>query len=340
MSEHGSWNDWNRLGTDEQGQSSVFVALTAVVFIAFLIFLADIGRLVHDKMLGQAVADSAALAAANIQAIGLNEIADLNAEIHKLHEDLGDDMDMAKHKYLIGEGRHNFDYYQSQLDYIENLQDEAVEEFPRMANAAAEAVVEMHNCMYNKLYPTISAAPHKGLKAIEPWEMAEIMGNPVPEKELTRLVSDGVIPYRWHIYIPCRCSAHPIASFHDFRGGIEISSVPSRDNGQLSLPLNKPRKMESDVRTYYRLRLTRAPVRPLINLAEYGFDVHVPELVVYSQAQPHKGVLSIEADSGHSKTNTGLPEYEARLAPLWKIYPDGARTTDSAFLSLLDEFKH
>ncbi|RUM40681.1 MAG: hypothetical protein DSY70_03025 [Desulfobulbus sp.] len=37
MSEQSTGKDWHRLGADEQGQSSVFVALTAVVFIAFLI---------------------------------------------------------------------------------------------------------------------------------------------------------------------------------------------------------------------------------------------------------------------------------------------------------------
>jgi hypothetical protein len=333
------------LTTDEQGQSSVLVALTAVVFIAFLIFLADMGRLVHDKMLAQAVADSAALAAANIQAIGLNEIADLNAEIHKLHEDFDDDLEMAHHKYFVGEGYHNALYYKSQLTYIEGLQDEVVEEFPGMASAAAEAVVEMHNDMYDKLYPTISAAPHKGVKAIEPWVLEEVMGCPVPGEELTSLIApdDPIVSYNWTAYSPCRCTTEEVAFFHDRRGGITTSSVPS-EGFPGDIFLNRPRIMDPDMRTYYRLRLTREPIRPLVNLAEYGFDLHVPKLVVYSQAQPHKGVLSIKADHSEAdrehKTNTGMPEYEARLAPLWKVYPNGARSTDEEFLSLQDEFKH
>ena len=72
------------LAVDQKGQSSVLVALTAIVFITFLVFLADIGRVIHDKIVTQGVADSAVLAAANIQAIGMNEIADLNAEIQLL----------------------------------------------------------------------------------------------------------------------------------------------------------------------------------------------------------------------------------------------------------------
>ena len=62
---------------NERGQSSVLIAVTAVVFIAFLAFVANIGQVIHEKMLTQAIADAAVLSAANVQAVGVGEIANL-----------------------------------------------------------------------------------------------------------------------------------------------------------------------------------------------------------------------------------------------------------------------
>ncbi len=62
-------------------------------------------------------------------------------------------------------------------------------------------------------------------------------------------------------------------------------------------------------------------------MENYGFSVNIPEIIAYSQAQPHKG---------HIKN--AVPEYEARLAPLWQGYPN--ETGDSQYLSLQQDFKH
>ena len=107
---------------DENGQSSVFIALCAVVFIAFLAFVANIGQVIQDKMLTQAVADAAALSAANVQAVGLNEIADLNAELYKLADDCARDInETADHKFFLLQGWLTYFYYYRQSEYVKEL---------------------------------------------------------------------------------------------------------------------------------------------------------------------------------------------------------------------------
>ncbi len=75
------------------------------------------------KMLAQAVADAAALTAANVQAIGMNEMADLNAEIKKLREDLENDLwEGSQDGFVPTQGQATFDYYAPQIEYARELQ--------------------------------------------------------------------------------------------------------------------------------------------------------------------------------------------------------------------------
>jgi len=56
----------------------IYMAFFVQIAAIFVILLGDMSQLVFEKIKLQQTVDEAALAAANIQAIGLNEIADLN----------------------------------------------------------------------------------------------------------------------------------------------------------------------------------------------------------------------------------------------------------------------
>jgi hypothetical protein len=318
-----------RLIHDEQGQSAVLVALTAIVFIALLAFLADVGQVIHDKMLTQAVADAAALSAANVQAVGMNEIADLNAEIKKLAKECKDDFKTADNKFEISQGIATYEYYETQIAYLRELQDDANTDFAKMAKEAAQRIVDMNNENYQKLYPTVSAAKHKGLKPIEKWTMEEVMGDPYPKDKMGQLETAHETTYNWTEYVcTCEdCDSMDMGVFTHRRNGVENMSISYCVEYPYVATMEEWRKLSTSTKVYFRIRVKRQPVRALVDMAKYGFSVNIPEVTAYSQAQPNKGDIE-EAD----------PDYEARLAPLWQSYPN--ETDDSDYLSLQQDFKH
>ncbi len=328
-------NKWSskkigRLVSDERGQSSVLIAMIAVVFIAFLAFLANIGQVIHDKMLTQAVADAAVLSAANVQAVGMNEIADLNAEIKKLATECHKDFETAENKFSLSQGVATFGYYATQIAYLRRLQIEANEDFAQMASAAAQKIVDLHNDNYRKLHPKVAVTNHKGFEALGKWTLEEVMGENSPEEKMGDLLTAKITKYYWREYFCAskKCSSATVGSFNGQRNGVYTHTIyQSTFLPYIDIPLYEHRKLSPATKVYYRARIKRNPVRALVDMEQYGFSVNIPEIVAYSQAQPHKG--NIEAAE---------PEYEARLAPLWQHYPN--ETGDHEYLSLVDEFKH
>ncbi len=136
-------------------------------------------------MLTQAVADAAVLSAGDVQAIGMNEIADLNAEIKKLRTERKQDFRETKH-FVIGSGWATWGYYQTQIDYLRGLQDKANHAFATMAHEAAEKIVDMHNENYKKLYSASTSTTRRSFKAAEKWKVEEVMGGTYPQKQLLK----------------------------------------------------------------------------------------------------------------------------------------------------------
>jgi hypothetical protein len=320
---------WKRLAHEEDGQSSVLIAMTAVVFIAFLAFLANIGQVIHDKMLTQAVADAAVLSAANVQAVGMNEIADLNAEIDKLADECKEDFETANNDFEITQGWATYNYYSTQIDYLHDLQDEANEDFAEMASAAAQKIVDLHNEKYQNLHPNVVNTSHKGLNVVENWTLEEVMGESTPKEQMCDLEIAHDKKYQWTEYFCAseECESMTVGIFKDKRKGVETEDIPYSSQLDFNSTLEDIRKLSDSTKVYYRARVKRPAVRALVDMDKYGFSVNIPEIIAYSQAQPNKG--NIEDME---------PDYEARLAPLWQGYPN--ETTDSDYLSLQKEFKH
>ena len=64
--------------SNQRGAAMVFVTGFMIIMAIMTVLAANVGQLVYDKLRLQQTVDQATLGAANIQAIGLNEIADLN----------------------------------------------------------------------------------------------------------------------------------------------------------------------------------------------------------------------------------------------------------------------
>lgn len=72
----------------EKGSMTVLVTLMVPLFVLMIILVANIGQLIFEKIRLQNTVDMCALAAATVQSIGMNEIADLNWEIRNEHHKL------------------------------------------------------------------------------------------------------------------------------------------------------------------------------------------------------------------------------------------------------------
>lgn len=316
------------LFNDERGQSSVLIAMTAVVFIAFLAFVANIGQVIHEKMLTQAIADAAVLSAANVQTVGLNEIADLNAEIEKLATECNDDFERANNEFVATQGWATYFYYKTQIDYLYELQDEANEDFATMASDAAQRVVALHNENYKNLHPK-DGGVHRGFSPEARWSLEEVMGESYPQERMADLQVAKITRYSWTEYYCASqyCTPKTLGSFTNRRDGVVTITFSQSGSYPAFAMLWEHRYLSPSTKVYYRARVKREASRALIDMDHYGFAVNIPEIIAYSQAQPNKG--NIEEFK---------PDYEARLAPLWQTYPN--ETGDSEYWSLLHEFKH
>ncbi|WP_045211611.1 Tad domain-containing protein [Desulfonatronovibrio magnus] len=72
----------------EQGSITVSVAFLLPTMVLMIVLIININQLVFTKIKLQNTVDACALSAAAVQATGLNEIADLNIEMAKEHENL------------------------------------------------------------------------------------------------------------------------------------------------------------------------------------------------------------------------------------------------------------
>jgi len=66
--------------TNERGSVTIFITILIPVLLTLIILIADIGQLIFERIRLQTTVDACALSAATVQAVGLNEIADLNHE--------------------------------------------------------------------------------------------------------------------------------------------------------------------------------------------------------------------------------------------------------------------
>ena len=278
---------------DQKGQTTIFVALAMMVLVLFLAFMVNVGQMVHDKILTQSVADMIALSAANAQAVGLNEIADLNIEYRWAESDLKMWLLLGTPWDTIKEASDLVDYFKEIMDKVKEMQDKANEDFPGHADKVANLMLNWHNKKYG---------------GSRKFTLKTLNHHTYPSNTLT-VIDHHETTYWWYVWamdcpIPF-CPTLPTSKFQKFR------PFPITKTSKKAIPAPMMTWWKSylakdgTVATYYRVQVEREAIKPFINLADFGFDVKIPKIKALSLAMPTGG-----------NVEKGKPEYFARFAPV------------------------
>lgn len=283
-----------RLAGDCRGQVTLFFILCLGVMVMLLAFLVNLGQVLHEKILVQTVADMAALSAANVQAAGLNEIADLNTEWHQLHLDC--QRNVNGRTFRGRDGRAMFERYRYWMeDRTLSMMKSAAGRYAGHAWEAAARTVDWFSARYGRQFR---------------WDT--VGHTTYPYDVLTDVGGEGrwgafwwdfahCVPSKWH---PCPNFRRPYYTFHwrqPRSGGIYNAASADWDSyaPRASKALETP--------TYFRVRVWQASKTPFLWLER--FRVNVPQVEAYALAEPTGG------DIGNLD-----PGYRARLMPLRTIY--------------------
>ncbi len=297
-----------RLARDQRGQTTIFLALSMMVLVLFLAFMVNVGQLVHDRILTQVVADSCALSAANVQAVGLNEVADLNWECQALMDEL---QDALKLRFWDKSVNDMIDYYDFWMDMNREMQQVMLQVFAVLAHMAALNTVSWYNKKYGKQFgmlPLIHPRyPGFKLCPVEPYE--EVL--------------------EWTQHYPCSlpCPPLPTYTFAGLRLNFLPPIGPIPKTG-VAFPMSRVIKgrtrKDINVETYYRVMVTRDEHPAFVNMKRWGFDAKVPEMVAFALAMPTGGSIDDQD-----------PSYVARMVPLKTAF-----NFDIPFLPFRFKFRH
>lgn len=127
----------------QSGSSAVFFAFFMPVMLMMIVLVADIGQLVFERIRLQQVVDASALAAANIQSIGMNEIADLNNDAQIEYDKLVAILSLGVWE-TSQQADAVVDFYAEVFDAIHSYQEEANEHFAQLAKQYAQDYVDVN----------------------------------------------------------------------------------------------------------------------------------------------------------------------------------------------------
>ena len=298
-----------RLARDQKGQTTVFVALSMMVMVCFLAFMVNLGQMVHDRILTQEVADMIALSAANVQAAGLNEIADLNFAYRQLETDLYLNLLMPPAWSSAGEAQNCVNWYKQGMQLNNKLQQNVNQYFAYAAHAVAGLVLLWYNKEYGWDRPFVAI----------PW-----IHYKYPMQYLTAVESVGNRFCPYNFYVPVPLFAGPAKTFIRIR---PWSGLPTIAKG---LPIgaglaswSSYNNKDDAVAAYYRVLVFRTKSKAFVNLPDFGFDVKLPMIWAMSLAMPTGG-----------NVEKGKPKYFARFTPV------GTEFQFDIPLPFRDEFKH
>ena len=266
----------------QQGAAMVFVAGFMIVMAIMTVLAANVGQLVFDKLRLQQTVDQATLGAANIQAIGLNEIADLNRAAREEYQNA---------KALLSP----VPWFNSSLANVEiRYFDEIfywLDYYRRDANERYAALaVEYANATMAENLPDLYS---QGLLEIEP----------VAGSSIEYLTEYELIPFpvQYSYYTSwCKYCGAP-AAFNGPQSPPNFISYDRRQSSRFISVINRTAPV-SDV---YMPDVRWAKVSPPVTYAAYkitqrrdGYAVgestladYYPELRVYASAKPSQGVL-------------------------------------------------
>ena len=297
----------------QQGAAMVFVAGFMIVMAIMTVLAANVGQLVFDKLRLQQTVDQATLGAANIQAIGLNEIADLNRAAREEYQNALAVLSPVPW-FSSGAARVEVEYFKRIFFWLDYYREDANRRFANLA-------VEYANATVAENLPDLY---HQGLL-----EVAPIAGS-----SLANLIEYEKIPFTVpYSYYTSWCKyCFTIAAFNGYQSP---ANRVSWDRRQLSRYLSGINRTAPAPGVYVPDVLW-TKITPPVTYAAYSITQRreeyavggstladfYPELKVYASAKPSQGELF-----------TGFPSYVPLLKNLTRHDPEPA-------INFLDEIQH
>ncbi len=288
---------------EQQGSITVLVVFLMPVMILMLLLVANIGQAIYEKVRLQNTVDACALAAATVQAAGLNEIADLNFEIGEEFRKL---LIMMLTTWLWQDkidGDNAISYYKKVFKALHRYQDEANRDFASAALRVARSVQREN-------------LPKARLESINP-----------NEKELMRYRTESkTVSFWYRICSCCPCGLHcqcqccpflPTWTWNDGMAGPEDYFGPHDgrmfrgDNGILcpvpGMGTVKTKIRKTGPTTYSAFKLTQPSQEFIFAGGVFG---GMDELTAYAAAKPAGGDVY-----------QGDPDYKPVMVQLRSLRP-------------------
>jgi hypothetical protein len=281
--------------SSEEGSVTVLFALLIPIMLLMVMLTANIGQLVFEKIRLQNVADACALAAATVQAAGLNEIADLNEELEDEYNKLKYILDAHPTLWHNDEHPRNaIRFFNDIFKYIHALQSKADIDYVKKAGEIAVAVFRQNmpqgGGRIEVAFPSnrlVSAAkPQWKRRTVRFMYIAGSCSEPCPQMP-TKTWNESFAGRRDRPYV------YRYRGIDRSKGGI---MRPGWDSGSLNV------KMIRTSPTWSRIELTQDIKSFIIGGTLFG---QIPRLKVVAQAKPAGGSI-----------RDGLPQYRPLLIPV------------------------
>ncbi|WP_031388450.1 TadE/TadG family type IV pilus assembly protein [Desulfonatronum thiodismutans] len=278
----------HRFRRGQSGQTTVFLALSMMVLICFLAFMVDVGQLVHDRILTQNVADMVALSAANVQAAGMNELADLNEEYRLLQRDLLKWLQIMPYADEA-QVRNLVRYFKDWMTIVRELMRKANKFFPEYAEAAAYNTLDWYNDRYGDHFEIVMIN--------HPRPLTELVHTP-PVRLFSMYLDEPREPPPTSAWFSKKWRCEPAFK-------LQAMGVPFPYNDILDKPYMK--KVDGSL-TYMVVHVRRQARPVFVNLPAFGYDVEIPTINAFAGLIPTGGTIE-----------DGKPEYFARFVPLERL---------------------
>jgi len=285
----------------QQGSITVMVAFLLPTMLLMLMLVSNVGQAVYEKIRLQNTVDACALAAATVQAAGLNEIADLNFELG---------LELIKLKIILvttlwynqSDGQACVDFFQRVFNAIHDYQDRANRDYARQALSTAQAVKREN-------------LPDTKLESV----------NPRDDELITYTTDKDMVWYLYRICSCCPCGIHcqceccpllPTMTWMDaLAGPVKFAfhhdgRMPSPANGIL-LPgiaqIETTIRKDREPMAYAAFKLTQ-PSKPFKFAA--GIFGRMDAMTAYGAAKPAGG-----------EVYPGRPMYKPAMVKLTSLRP-------------------
>ena len=299
--------------SNQGGAAMVFIAGFMIIMATMLVLTANVGQLVFDKLRLQQTVDQATLGAANIQAIGLNEIADLNRAAREEYQNALAVLSPVPW-FNSGMAQIEVNYFKNIFHWLDIYREDANRRFAALAVDYANATVAEN-------LPDLYS---QGLLEVQP----------VSGSSLSQLIDyekiPASVPYSYFTSWCKYCGA--LAAFNGPQSPPNRVSFDSRQGSRVLSVINRtapaPGLYVPDVLwtkvsppiTYAAYSLTQR--REEYSLGSKTLADFYPELKVYASAKPSQGELV-----------SGIPSYVPLLKNLTRHSPDPA-------IDYLDQIQH